>query len=86
MKLSDWLDEYRRIDPESIVRHVAEPEDDWEDPGLYAPADRLQDVPPLARARSARRIRTRHDSLVARAASRRACGGHRSRLRACDTP
>ena len=67
MKLSEWLDEYRRLDPDSIVRQVAEPEDDWEDPGLYAP--RRSDArhePPLARTRSARRPRTAHHPLVDR--------------------
>ena len=55
MKLSDWLDEYRRrLDPDSVVRQVAEPEDDWEDPGLYAPADRLQDPSPRWRERAQR--------------------------------
>jgi hypothetical protein len=54
MKLSEWLDEYRRLDPDSIVRHVAEPEDDWEDPGLYAPDDRMQDTSPRWRERAQR--------------------------------
>lgn len=54
MKLSDWLDEYRRLEPDSIVRQVAEPEDDWEDPGLLAPADRLHDTSPRWRDRAER--------------------------------
>jgi hypothetical protein len=54
MKLSDWLDEYRRFEPDSIVRPVAEPEDDWEDPGLLAPADRMSDRTPRWRERSER--------------------------------
>lgn len=29
VKLSEWLDEYRRLDPASVTRTVAEPEDDW---------------------------------------------------------
>jgi hypothetical protein len=54
MNLSEWLDEYRRLDRDSIVREVAEPEDDWEDPGLYALADRLQDPSPRWRERAQR--------------------------------
>jgi hypothetical protein len=52
MKLSEWLDEYRRFDPNSIVRQVAEPEDDWEDNGLYAPEDRSHDTSPRWRERA----------------------------------
>jgi hypothetical protein len=54
MKLSDWLDEYRRLEPDAIVREVAEPENDWEDPGLLAPADRLHDTTPRWRTRAER--------------------------------
>jgi hypothetical protein len=54
MKLSEWLDGYRRIDPESIERQVAEPEDDWDDPGLFAPEDRLHDTSPRWRSRAQR--------------------------------
>ena len=86
MKLSEWLDEYRRFDPNSIVRQVAEPEDDWEDPGLYAPPDRFAGhEPSLARARSTRRLRTAHDPLVS-AAGPRASGADRSTLEPCVTP
>jgi hypothetical protein len=54
VKLSDWLDEYRRLDPDSIERRVAEPEDDWEDPGLLAPADRVRQKTPRWRERAER--------------------------------
>jgi hypothetical protein len=54
MKLSEWLDEYRRFEPNSIVRQVAEPEDDWEDPGLFAPSDRMRDEAPRWRERAER--------------------------------
>jgi hypothetical protein len=54
MKLSEWLDEYRRFEPDSIVRQVAEPEDDWDDPGLLAPDDRLRDTSPRWRERAGR--------------------------------
>jgi hypothetical protein len=54
MKLSDWLDDYRRLDPSSIVREVAEPDDDWNDPGLLAPGDRLHDTTPRWRKRAER--------------------------------
>lgn len=46
MKLSDWLDEYRNLPPEAPERTVAEPEDDWQEPDLFAPADRLRDTTP----------------------------------------
>jgi hypothetical protein len=54
MKLSEWLDDYRRLDPASIVRQVADPVDDWEEPGLFAPADRLRDTEPRWRKRAER--------------------------------
>jgi hypothetical protein len=52
MKLSEWVDEYRRVDPESIVRQAAEPENDWDDPGLFAPEGRLHDTTPRWRTRA----------------------------------
>ena len=54
MKLTEWLDEYRRLEPDSVERQVAEPEDDWEDPGLLAPADRMRDTSPRWRERAER--------------------------------
>lgn len=54
MKLSDWLDEYRNLPTEPTVRTVAEPVDDWEEPELLAPADRLRSTEPRWRERAAR--------------------------------
>ena len=54
MKLSDWLDEYRNLAPDSVVRTVAEPEDDWADEELFAPADRRRDTSPRWRERAER--------------------------------
>ena len=54
MTLVEWLDEYRRLEPDSIERPLAEPEDDWEDPGLFAPADRMRDTSPRWRERAER--------------------------------
>ena len=54
MKLSKWLDEYRQLDPASIERPVAEPDDDWQDPGLLAPADRTRETSPRWRQRAER--------------------------------
>ena len=54
MKLSEWLDEYRRLDPASVTRTVAEPEDESGEAGLMAPADRVRDTRPrwMSRARN----------------------------------
>ena len=54
MKLSDWLDEYRNLAPDSVVRKVPEPEDDWAEGELLAPADRLHDTSPRWRERAQR--------------------------------
>jgi hypothetical protein len=54
MKLSEWLDEYRSFEPDTIERRVADPEDDWEDPGLFAPEDRPRDTTPRWRKRAQR--------------------------------
>jgi hypothetical protein len=54
VKLSDWLDEYRSFDPAAVTRTVAEPEDDWEEPDLLAPADRVHDTTPRWRLRAER--------------------------------
>lgn len=54
MKLSDWLDEYRNLPTEPAERTVAEPVDDWEEPELLAPADRLRSTEPRWRERAAR--------------------------------
>ena len=44
MKLADWLDEYRSIDPTEVTRTVAEPIDDWQEESLLAPDDRVRDT------------------------------------------
>ena len=54
MRLSEWLDEYRNLAPDSVVRIVAEPEDDWAEEELFAPADRLRDTTPRWRERAER--------------------------------
>lgn len=54
VKLRDWLDEYRAFDPTTVERTVAEPEDDWQEPELLAPADRLHDPTPRWRTRAER--------------------------------
>ena len=54
MKLSDWLDEYRRFDPDRVVRPAAEAVDDWEEPELIASDDRARHTEPRWRERAAR--------------------------------
>jgi hypothetical protein len=54
VKLTDWLDEYRNLPPDSVVRTVAEPEDDWEAEEILAPADRQRDTTPRWRERAGR--------------------------------
>jgi hypothetical protein len=53
VKLSDWLDEYRAFDPETVQRTVAEPIDDWHEEELLAPDDRVRDPTPRWRQRAA---------------------------------
>ena len=45
VKLADWLDEYRSLSVDHIDRPSAEP-DDWEEPAMLAPADRMRDTSP----------------------------------------
>jgi hypothetical protein len=52
--LSGWLDEYRRFEPDSVVRPVVDSEDDWEDRGLFAASDRVSDETPRWRERAVR--------------------------------
>jgi hypothetical protein len=52
--LAEWLDEYRSFSPESVVRPVAEPEDDWEEQDLFADPDRPRDTTPRWRERAER--------------------------------
>jgi hypothetical protein len=54
MKLSEWLNEYRQIDPDEFVRGEAEPVDDWDEPELIASADRVPNTEPRWRERAAR--------------------------------
>lgn len=46
MKLADWLDEYRNVPVDQVVRRAADAEDDWEDEGLIASDDRVRDTSP----------------------------------------
>lgn len=53
--LAEWLDEYRNLAPDSVVREVAEPEDDWEEPESFlADPDRVRDTTPRWRERAER--------------------------------
>jgi hypothetical protein len=54
MKLSDWLDEYRNLPPDSVVRNVAAPENDWAEEELFAPVDRMRDTTPRWKQRAER--------------------------------
>jgi hypothetical protein len=54
VKLSDWLDEYRRFDPGAVERSVADPVDDWDEQELLAPEDRVRDTTPRWRLRAER--------------------------------
>jgi hypothetical protein len=55
VKLAEWLDVYRAVEPDSVERTVAEPVDDWLEPELLVSADRVPDTRPRWRER-ARRI------------------------------
>ena len=46
MKLADWLDEYRALPTDDVTRPISAEEDDWEEPELLAPADRVRDTSP----------------------------------------
>jgi hypothetical protein len=52
VKLSEWLDEYRAFDPETVQRTVAEPIDDWQEQELLAADDRVRDPTPRWRRRA----------------------------------
>ncbi len=54
VKLSDWLDEYRSLPADGFERPVAESTDDWEEPEVLAPADRLRSTEPRWRERASR--------------------------------
>lgn len=46
VKLTDWLDEYRNLPAEEVVRPSGESEDDWAEQDLIADPDRLRDTSP----------------------------------------
>ena len=46
MKLTDWLDEYRSLPHEEVVRPSSQAEDDWEAQDLIADPDRMRDTSP----------------------------------------
>ena len=55
MSLAEWIDEYRRVDPNDVNRPHVDEVDDWQEPDLLAPVDRVRDTTPrwMDRARSA---------------------------------
>jgi hypothetical protein len=53
VKLSDWLNEYRQFSPDD-VRPVGASSDDWQEPELLAPTDRVRDTTPRWLDRAAR--------------------------------
>jgi hypothetical protein len=46
VSLAEWIDEYRRVDPNDVTRPQVDAVDDWEEEELLAPADRLRDTTP----------------------------------------
>ena len=46
VKLSDWLEEYRNLPVEEVVRPTSEADDDWAEQDLIADPDRLRDTSP----------------------------------------
>lgn len=46
VRLADWLDEYRAIPTEGHTRPTADIEDDWDEPDLLAPEDRVPELTP----------------------------------------
>jgi hypothetical protein len=46
VKLTDWLDEYRNLPVEEVVRPSNEAEDDWAEQDLIADPDRVRDTGP----------------------------------------
>lgn len=51
--LAEWIDEYRRVDPDDFTRPQADAVDDWEEAELIADEDRVADRRPrwMERAR-----------------------------------
>lgn len=54
VKLSDWLDEYRDFSADDIRPAGLVIGDDWQEPELLAPADRVRDTTPRWLDRAAR--------------------------------
>jgi hypothetical protein len=52
--LAEWIDEYRRVDPDDFTRPQVDSVDDWEEPDLLVDDDRVADTRPrwMERARS----------------------------------
>lgn len=52
--LAEWIDGYRRVDPDDFTRPQADAVDDWEEPDLLVNDDRAADTRPrwMERARS----------------------------------
>jgi hypothetical protein len=52
--LAEWIDEYRRVDPDDFTRPRVDAVDDWEEEPLIASQDRVADTRPrwMDRARS----------------------------------
>jgi hypothetical protein len=46
MKLSEWVNEYRRYPVSGVSRLSDDGADDWQEPDLFAPADRVRDTTP----------------------------------------
>ena len=46
MKLSEWVNEYRRYPVSGVARLSDDGADDWQEPDLLAPADRVRDTTP----------------------------------------
>jgi hypothetical protein len=54
VKLSDWLNEYRAFSANDVRRTDAAAPDDWQEPELLAPEDRVRDTTPRWLDRAAR--------------------------------
>ena len=54
MSLAEWIDGYRRFDPNRVTRPQVDAADDWEEQDLLAPEDRVRDTSPrwMERART----------------------------------
>jgi hypothetical protein len=54
VNLADWLNEYREYRPDDVQRGGSTIPDDWQEPELLAPADRVRDTTPRWLDRAAR--------------------------------